>query len=86
MRDYPHIHESILFGFLGHSYDGIAINYLYAIHFIYRKKLNNQNMLTIDFLLYLSHLKYILKIEKNICIAKNQIDMFEKLNNIYDNL
>ncbi len=35
-------------------------------------------MLTIDFLSYLSHLKYILKIEKNICIAKNQIAKFQK--------
>ncbi len=47
---------------------------------------NNQNMLTIDFLSYLYHLKYILKIENNICIAKNQIAKFEKFNNIYDNL
>ncbi len=30
--------------------------------------------------------KYILKIEKNIGIAKNQIAKFEKFNNIYDNL
>ncbi len=73
MRDYPHVHESILFGFPGNSNDAIAINYciLYAKHFIYRAKLNNQNILTIDFLSYLSHLKYILKIENNICIAKN---------------
>ncbi len=88
IRDYPHIHESILFAFPGHNDDAIAINYciLYAKHFIYRKKLNNQNMLTIDHLLYLSHLKYILKIEKNICIAKKQIAKFEKFDNIYDNL
>ncbi len=64
IRDYPHIQESILFGFPGDSDDTIAINscILYAKYFIYRKKLNNQNMLTIDFLSYLSHLKYILKI------------------------
>ncbi len=43
-------------------------------------------MLTIDFLSYLSHLKYILKIEKNICIAKIQIAKCEKFNDIYDNL
>ncbi len=43
-------------------------------------------MLTIDFLSNLSHLKYILKIEKNICLAKNQIAKFEIFNNIYDNL
>ncbi len=66
MRDYPHIHESIPFGFPGDRDDAIAINYciLYAKHFIYREKLNNQNMLTIDILQYLSHFKYILKIEK----------------------
>ncbi len=66
MRDYSHKHESILFGFPGHSDYAIAISYsiLYAKHFIYREKLNNQNMLTIDVLSYLSHLKYILKIEK----------------------
>ncbi len=42
MRDYPHIHDSD---------DAIAINYciLYAKYFIYREKLNNQNILTIDF-------------------------------------
>ncbi len=43
-------------------------------------------MLTIDFVPYLSHLKYILKLEKNNCIAKNQIAKFEKFDNIYDNL
>ncbi len=66
MRDYPHIYESILFGFPECSDDAIALNYciLYAKHFIYREILNNQNMLTIDFLAYLSHLKYILNIEK----------------------
>ncbi len=66
MRDYPHIHKSILFGFPGHSDEAIATNYciLDAKHFIYREKLNNQNMLNIDFLWYPSHLKYILKIEK----------------------
>ncbi len=87
MSDYPHIHEWILLGFPGHSDDAFAINcILYPKHFIYREKLNNQNMLTIDFLSYLSHLKYMLKIEKNICIAKNKIDKFDKFNNIYDNL
>ncbi len=88
MKDYPHIHKSICFDFQGDSDDAIAINYCiwYAKHFIYSEKLNNQNMLSIDFLLYLSQLKYILKIETNICIAKNQIAKFEKFNNIYDNL
>ncbi len=37
--DYPHIQESILFGFPGDRNDAIAINYciLYAKHFIYRQ-------------------------------------------------
>ncbi len=43
-------------------------------------------MLTIDIFSFQSHHKYILKIEKNICIAKKQIAKFEKFNNIYDNL
>ncbi len=43
---------------------------------------NNQNMLTIDLLSYLFHLKYILKIENHICIAKNQIAKFKKFNNM----
>ncbi len=38
----------------------------------------------IDFLNYLSHLKNTLKIEKNICIKKNQT--FDKFNIIYENL
>ncbi len=43
-------------------------------------------MLTIDFFSYLSHFKYILKIEKKtICIAKRQRAKFEIFNNIYDN-
>ncbi len=88
IRDYPHIQESILFGFPADSDDAIALNYciLYAKHFIYREKLNNQNMLTIDLLAWLSHLKYTMKIEKNICFAKTQIVKFDKFNNIYDNL
>ncbi len=43
-------------------------------------------MHTIDFLGYLSYLKYVLKIEKSIVIAKNQIVTFEQFNNIYDYL
>ncbi len=71
MKDYPINMSQFLFGFPGNSDDDIALNYciLYAKYFIYREKLNNQNMLTIDVLLYLSHLIHILKIEKNICIA-----------------
>ncbi len=73
IRDYPHIRESILFGFPGDNDDAIDIHYciLYAKHFIYREKLSNQNKSTSDFLGYLSHLKYVLKIEKkHVCIAK----------------
>ncbi len=37
------------------------------------KENGNQNGLTLDFFGYLSHLKYILQIEKCICIHKIQI-------------
>ncbi len=44
----------------------IAINYciLYAKHFIYKAKISNLNEFTIDILSYLSHPKYVLKIEE----------------------
>ncbi len=91
IRDESHIHESILFGFPGRSDDAIVINYciLYAKHYIYLEKLKenkNQNTFNIDFLGYLSKLKYILKIEKSICIHNNQSIKFNKFNFIYDNL
>ncbi len=44
--------------------------------------------MSIDILGYLSHLKYVLKIDlKKNCIGTNQIAMFDKFNNIilYDN-
>ncbi len=68
-RDESYIHESFLFGFPERSDNAIVINYciLYAKHYIYlekRKENKNQNTLNIDFLGYLSKLKYILKIEK----------------------
>ncbi len=87
VRDVSHIHESILFGFLGRSDDTIVINYciLYAKHYIYLEN-KNQNTFNIDFLGYLSKLKYILKIEKSICTHNNQSIKFNKLNFIYDNL
>ncbi len=74
MIDYPHMHESILFAFPRHSGDAIAINYciLYAKHCIYREKLNNQYILTIGLLSYLSHFKYILKIEKAYALPKSK--------------
>ncbi len=89
--DQSHIHESILFGFPGRSDDAIVINYciLYAKQYIYLEKLKenkNQNALNIDFLGYLSNLKYILKIEKSICIHSNQSIKFDKFNFIYDKL
>ncbi len=63
IRNEPYIHESIPFGFPGNSNDVIVITYciLFAKQFIYKGKLktnSNQNKLTIDFLVYLSHLKY----------------------------
>ncbi len=91
IRDESHIHESILFGFPGRSDDTIIINYciLYAKQYIYLEKLKenkNQNALNIDFLGYLSKLKYILKIEKSIRIHNNQSIKFNKFNFIYDKL
>ncbi len=47
---------------------------------------NMKTLCIIDFFGYLSHLKYILKIEKGICIHKNQSIKFDKCNVIYDNL
>ncbi len=91
IRDELHIHESILFGFPGRSDDDIVINYciLYAKYYIYvekRKENTNQNTFNIDFLGSLSKFKYILKIEKSICIHNNQSIKINKLNFIYDNL
>ncbi len=86
-----YIHKSILFGLPGRSDDAIVINYciLYAKQYIYlekRKENKNQNTVNIDFLGYLSMLKYILKLEKSICIHNNQSIKFNKFNVIYDNL
>ncbi len=91
IRDESHKHESILFGFPGRCDDAIVINYciLYAKYYIYLEKLKenkNQNTFNIDFLGYLSKLKYILKTEKSICTHNNQSIKFNKFNFIYDNL
>ncbi len=91
IRHESHIHKSILFGFPGRSDDAIVINYciLYAKHYIYLEKLKEnekQNTFNIDFLGYLSQLKYILKIEKSICIHNNQSIKFNKFNFMYDNM
>ncbi len=89
IRAESHIHETILFGFPGRRDDAIVINYciLYAKDYIYLEKPkenNNRNTLNIDFLGYLSKLKYILKKKKKpIC---NQSIKFNKFNFIYDNL
>ncbi len=68
IREENNIHESILFVFQWGSDDAIVINYciLYAKHlFIYLEKLKDENKkFNVDFLGYLCHLKYILKIEK----------------------
>ncbi len=75
IRAESHIHETILFGFPGRRDDAIVINYciLYAKDYIYLEKPkenNNRNTLNIDFLGYLSKLKYILKIKKNPYVIK----------------
>ncbi len=91
IRDESHIYESILFGFPGRSDDVIVINYciLYTKQYIYlekHKENKNQNTLNVDFLGYLSKLKYTLKIEQSICIHSNKSIKFNKFNFMYDNL
>ncbi len=69
IRDEPHIQ-----GFPGRSDDVIVIDYciLYAKQSIYLQKDNKeQNALNIDFLSYLSQLKYKLKIEKTKYLQKS---------------
>ncbi len=85
------IHQSIVFGFPESSNNAIVINYciLYAKQYIYLEKYNdkkNKQNVNVDFLSYLSHLKNTLKIEKSICIKKNQKFKFDKFNIIYKNL
>ncbi len=63
ITDESHLYESILFGFSLRSDDAIVINYciLYAKQYIYLEKLQenkNQNTPNINFLGYLSKLKY----------------------------
>ncbi len=75
--------ESILFGCPESSDNAIVINYciLYAKQYIYLEKLNDKKIkqnFKVDFLCYLSHLKNTLKIEKRICIKKNQKFKFDK--------
>ncbi len=66
----------------------IVINYclLYAKYYSYLEKLKDKNKkpgFNVDFLGYLNG---ILKIEQNICLKRNQIVKFEKLNVIFENL
>ncbi len=42
--------------------------------------------INIDILGYLCHLKYIVKMEKNICTKKNQIAKFNKFNIVFENI
>ncbi len=84
-----YIYEYILFGFPGKSDNSIVANYciLYAKQYIYLEKLKNKNTnFNVDFLGYLSHLKYILKMEESICIKNNQRLKFDKYIIIYENL
>ncbi len=56
----------------------------HANHFIYQKKINNDN--NIDFRSYLSLLKRHLLIEREICIAQSQEHMFIKFNPVLEHL
>ncbi len=91
MREESYIHESILFGFPVSSDDVIVINYcmVYAKYYIYLKNLKEETKkreFNVEFHGYLCYLKYILKIEKNICNRKNQITKFDKFNAKLENL
>ncbi len=84
------IYESILFEFPESSDNAIVIIYciLPAKQYIYLEKLNDKKKkkINVDFLRYLSHLKNTLKIEKRICIKKNQKFKFDKFKIIYENV
>ncbi len=86
LKEEDYIYEYILFGFPGKSDNTIVANYciLYAKQYIYLEKLNNKNTnFNVDFLGYLSHLKYILKMEGSICVKNNNNKKFII---IYENL
>ncbi len=78
--------EECVIKFNGNTNNIIIINYciIYAKHFIYEKKINNDN--NIDFLSYLSLLKRQLLIEREICIAQSQEHKFIKFNPVLENL
>ncbi len=68
IKEENHIHESILFRHSANSKDVILINYciLYAKHYMYLVKLNEEqktNVFNVDLLGYLCHIMYTLKIE-----------------------
>ncbi len=79
IRQQDDIIERTLFGFPGNTDKIIKINYciIYAKHYIYQNKINNDN--NIDFLSYLSLLKRHLLIEREICIAQSQEHKFSNL-------
>ncbi len=85
-REENHTH-----GFPGGNDDAIVIKYciLYVNHYVYLEKLKERNKkkrFNVNILGYLCHFKYTLKVEKNICIKKNQIVKFDKFNVIFENL
>ncbi len=86
MRQQDDIIERIIFGFPDNTNNKIIINscIFYAKHFIYQKKINNDN--NIDFPSYLSLLKRHLLIEREICIAQSQEHKFIKFNPVLENL
>ncbi len=64
----------MLFGFTEKSDNTIVANYciLYAKQYTYLEKLKTKNTnFNVDFLGYVSHLKYILKMEESICNQNN---------------
>ncbi len=60
---------------------------MYAKQYIYIEKQKNKNTnFNVDFLVYMSHLKYILKMKENISIKNNHKLKFDKFIIIYENL
>ncbi len=64
----------------------ISAFYILNSIYIFGKDKNKCTKFNVDFLGYLSYLKYVLKIEENICSKNNEKLKFDKFNIIYENL
>ncbi len=79
------LEECLLFGFQesGDLFQALNFCTLNAKYYIYRQRLNKNN---IDLYEFLIELKYKLKIEQNVCIQNNTTKAFDKFLFIYENL